>query len=97
MNFETWVLYVVTVLVLMSTPGPSQLLILSNSLSSGFSRSLLTAAGDLTANLIQMTVATLGAAYLIRANEELIVTVQWAVSSSKCNAIEGCSDLRPIS
>lgn len=77
MNLETWYLYIMTVLILMSTPGPSQLLILSNSLSSGFSRSLFTAAGDLTANLIQMTIATMGAAYLIKSNENLITTIQW--------------------
>lgn len=61
----------------MSTPGPSQLLILSNSLSSGFPRSAFTAAGDLTANLIQMVVATAGLAYLIQSNENLITTIKW--------------------
>ncbi len=77
MDLETWYLYVSTVLILMSTPGPSQLLILSNSLSSGFPRSAFTAAGDLTANLIQMVVATAGLAYLIQSNENLITTIKW--------------------
>lgn len=78
MTVETWLLYVGAVLLLMSTPGPSQLLILSNSLSSGFSRSTMTAAGDLTANLIQMVVATAGLAYLIQSNESLIILIKWA-------------------
>lgn len=77
MDFETWYLYVGTVLILMSTPGPSQLLILSNSLSSGVLRSAFTAAGDLTANLIQMIAATAGLAYLIRSNENLITTIKY--------------------
>ena len=32
MDIDVWFTYVVTVLVLMSTPGPSQLLMLSNSM-----------------------------------------------------------------
>lgn len=74
---ETWSLFVGTVLLLMSTPGPSQLLILSNTLSSGFPRSTMTAAGDLTANLIQMMVATAGLAFLIKNNAGLIITIKW--------------------
>ena len=49
MSFESWIGYVATVLLLMSTPGPSHLLMLSNSLASGFRASTATAAGDLTA------------------------------------------------
>jgi len=77
LDLETWYLYVGTVLILMSTPGPSQLLILSNSLSSGFPRSAFTAVGDLSANLLQMIVATVGLAYLIQSNESLITTIKW--------------------
>ena len=62
MNLELWVAYVGTTLVLMITPGPSQLLMLSNSLGNGFHRSLATASGDLTANLLQMVVASIGLA-----------------------------------
>lgn len=50
MGTEIWLLYVSTVFILMSTPGPSQLLMLSNSVNNGFQRSLFTAAGDLSAN-----------------------------------------------
>lgn len=77
MSFETWSLYVGTVLILMSTPGPSQLLILSNSLSSGFPRSAYTAAGDLSANLIQMIVATTGLTVLIESNPQLLTVIKW--------------------
>ena len=60
MTWETWTLYIVTVLALMSTPGPSQLLMLSNSGAHGFRRAVFTAAGDLTANALQMLAAGLG-------------------------------------
>ncbi|WP_144244328.1 LysE family translocator [Nitrincola sp. A-D6] len=77
MEFEVWYIYVGTVLLLMNTPGPSQLLTLSNSLSSGFPGAAMTAAGDLTANIIQMLLATAGLAYLIQSNEELITLIKW--------------------
>ena len=48
MAIELWVVYVATVLLLMSTPGPSQLLMLSNSMTHGFRLSLFTALGRWT-------------------------------------------------
>ena len=65
MTTETWLLYVTTTLVFMSTPGPSHLLMLSTSMANGFRRSLATAAGDLTANALQMLAAGLGLAALM--------------------------------
>ena len=60
MSLDIWITYVATVLLLMSTPGPSQLLMLSNSATNGLRRGLFTAAGDLTANFLQMLAAGLG-------------------------------------
>lgn len=78
MTFETWSLYVVTVLALMSTPGPSQLLMLSNSGTQGFRRALATAAGDLSANALQMLAAGLGLAALIAASGAALAIIKWA-------------------
>jgi len=61
----------------MSTPGPSQLLMISNSISSGFHRSVVTAAGDLTANFIQMIVASVGLVGIISSSREFFVVVKW--------------------
>ena len=77
MNTELWLAYVTTVLILMSTPGPSHLLMLSNSLGNGFNRSLATAAGDLSANVVQMTVASLGLVSLIHSSQEFFVVIKW--------------------
>ncbi len=77
MTFEIWIMYVATVLVLMSTPGPSQLLMLSNSLGNGFKRSLMTAWGDLTANMGQMLAASLGLAALIMAYGHSLLVIKW--------------------
>lgn len=62
----------------MSTPGPSHLLMLSNSLRNGFYRSLATAAGDLSANVIQMTVASLGVVSLIYSSQAFFTFIKWA-------------------
>lgn len=78
MAFEIWTLYVVTVLALMSTPGPSQLLILSNSGTHGFRRAIATGAGDLTANALQMLAAGLGLAAVIAASGMALSVIKWA-------------------
>ncbi|HHF3232864.1 TPA: LysE family translocator [Vibrio diabolicus] len=50
---------------------------LSNSISNGFRRSVYTAIGDLTANLLQMVVAALGLATLIASSEHFFTVVKW--------------------
>lgn len=77
-TLEIWMLYVATVLALMSTPGPSQLLMLSNSGTYGFKRSLSTAAGDLSANALQMLAAGLGLVAIISTAGTALVIVKWA-------------------
>ncbi len=77
MPFDTWKLYLLTVLVFMITPGPSHLLMLSNSASHGFRRSMATAAGDLTANLLQMLAAGLGLAAILTAASGAFTIVKW--------------------
>lgn len=75
---STWLLYIGTVLIFMSTPGPSHLLMLSVSMSNGFQRSLATAAGDLTANAIQILLAGLGLATIVIASRDGFTIVKWA-------------------
>ena len=78
MPIETWTIYLLAVLALMSTPGPSQLLMLSNSSVHGFRRSLATAAGDLSANALQMLAAGLGLAAIIAASATALSVIKWA-------------------
>lgn len=77
MSFDIWITYVATVLLLMSTPGPSQLLMLSNAATNGFARGMFTAAGDLTANLLQMLAAGLGLAVLIASSATALGIIKW--------------------
>jgi len=76
MQIEILTAYVLTVLALMSTPGPSHLLMLSNSAANGFRRSLATAAGDLTANILQMLAAGLGLSALLMAAPKAFVAIK---------------------
>ena len=78
MTYELWLAYTTTLVIYMSTPGPSHLLMLSNSLSSGFPKSIATAAGDLTANSVQIVVASLGLVSLIVASREVFIYIKWA-------------------
>jgi len=78
MHIEILIAYILTVLALMSTPGPSHLLMLSNSAANGFRRSLATAAGDLSANMLQMLAAGLGVSALILAAPKAFIAVKIA-------------------
>ena len=78
MQTEILITYILTVLALMSTPGPSHLLMLSNSAANGFRRSLATAAGDLTANMLQMLAAGLGLSALIMAAPKAFIAIKTA-------------------
>lgn len=78
MTLEIWLLYVTTVLAFMSTPGPSHLLMLSNSMVHGFRPALATAAGDLSANSLQMLAAGFGLAALLVASQSALTAVKYA-------------------
>lgn len=77
MRIEDWGAYATVVLLLVSAPGPSQLLMMSNSLANGVRRSLATALGDLTANLLQILAASLGLGALIAASESAFLAIKW--------------------
>jgi threonine/homoserine/homoserine lactone efflux protein len=77
MTFQIWLAYISAVLILMITPGPSQLLMLSNSLGSGFRKSIATVAGDLTANSTQMTIASVGLVSILYASQYTFMIIKW--------------------
>ena len=78
MTAETWLLYVGTTVLWMSAPGPSHLLMLSTAMSNGFHRSLATAAGDLSANAIQIILAGTGLAAFLTASRYGFAVIKWA-------------------
>ena len=60
MSLNLWAAYTSFLIVYMSVPGPSHLLMASNAIGSGFTRALACAAGDLSANTVQILIAGLG-------------------------------------
>lgn len=78
MSLELWAAYVTTVFIFLLSPGPSHLLMLSNSFSCGFGKSWATAAGDLSANTLQIAAASAGLAGAIYASQSLFAWVKWA-------------------
>lgn len=78
MSTSVWLVYFATVLAFMCTPGPSHILMLSNSLNNGFARSTATAAGDLSANFLQMLAASVGLASILQSSYDYFIIVKWA-------------------
>ena len=74
---ELWLAFVGTVAVLALTPGPSVLLATSNTINYGMNKSTGTILGDLSANLIQIILASIGLASIISASAELFGILKW--------------------
>ena len=75
---ELWIAFVGTVTVLALTPGPSVLLAVSNTMNYGTNKCVGTILGDLSANLIQIILASVGLASIIMASAELFILLKWA-------------------
>lgn len=71
-------MYLATVLLFMLSPGPSHLLMISVGISDGFKKSLATAAGDLSANIIQIILAGFGLAAIITSFQYGFTAIKWA-------------------
>ena len=64
-------------MVLAFTPGPSVLLATGNSLKYGSKKTLGTILGDLSANLVQITLASIGLASIVVASGDLFQLIKW--------------------
>ncbi len=78
MSGETYLLYLAAVAVFFATPpDTSQLLVISNSMKHGLKRSLWVVAGDLSANVLQMTAAAFGLAAIIATSAQAFGWIKW--------------------
>jgi threonine/homoserine/homoserine lactone efflux protein len=78
MSIETYLIYLgVLAAFFVTPPDTSQLLIISNSLRHGLRRSTATIAGDLSANVLQMTAAAFGLTAIIAASADAIWVIKW--------------------
>ncbi len=77
MDLATWFSFAGAVAIIAITPGPSVLLATANSMSYGPQKTLGTIVGDLSANLLQMLLASLGLASIVVASGELFQLIKW--------------------
>lgn len=78
MTFEVWITYIFTVFIFLLSPGPSHIFMLSKSLSHGFHKSWATGAGDLTAHIWQISLASIGLVSVIYAFQDIFIVIKWA-------------------
>lgn len=79
MTADIYLAYLLTCAVFFATPpGPSQALMIANSLRHGLRPSLATLAGDLSANAVQMSVAAFGLAAVLAGSAMALTMVKWA-------------------
>ncbi|MFP2995361.1 LysE family translocator [Spongiivirga sp. MCCC 1A20706] len=77
MDLNLLISFIGTVLILVWTPGPSVLLATANSLKYGAKKTTGTILGDLSANLIQIILASVGLATIITSSSELFQIIKW--------------------
>ena len=65
MSLETWTLYLVAILILTASPGPSSLLCMTKGVTQGFRIGVYTALGSLTAITIILTLSFTGLGLVI--------------------------------
>ncbi len=78
MTLETWFYYLLTMLVLTSTPGPSVLFSVSNSLNGGVKKAFFGALGGTSAITIIMTLSFTGMGVVVMTSEVLFNIIKWA-------------------
>jgi len=77
MSFETWLAFVAASLILTMTPGPSILLGVVHALKYGVCRTIFTALGDISANMLQMTIVALGLGVVIATSPVAFQVIKW--------------------
>ncbi|OSQ40619.1 LysE family translocator [Thalassospira mesophila] len=77
MSLHIWISFCALVALMVSTPGPSVLIGMSHSMRYGPVPTLLTALGDVTANMIQMIIAAVGLGAILATSATAFQAVKW--------------------
>lgn len=78
MSFDTWVIYLLAVVAVCMTPGPSILLAMSHSVQHGLKRTGVTALGCITATSTMALLSATGLGALLLASETAFTILKWA-------------------
>ncbi|PSW13408.1 LysE family translocator [Photobacterium rosenbergii] len=77
MTFEIWIYYVLAVLVLTASPGPSSLLCMTKGVTAGWKIGAYTALGSLTAITSILTLSFTGLGVIIASSEVVFNLIKW--------------------
>ncbi|WP_227430291.1 LysE family translocator [Psychrobacter sp. I-STPA6b] len=77
MTLQVWLYYLLAVLILTASPGPSSLLCMSKSVLAGWRVGAMTALGSLTAITIIMTLSFTGLGVIIASSELIFNIIKW--------------------
>ncbi|ARP37637.1 LysE family translocator [Vibrio syngnathi] len=77
MTFDTWIYYLLAVLILTASPGPSSLLCMTKGVQSGFKLSIFTALGSVTAITGILTLSFTGLGVIIASSEVVFNIIKW--------------------
>ena len=77
MTIQTWLLFGVTVLTLIGSPGPMTLLAMSHGLRYGWKRSFASALGGMSSTLALMGLSAAGLGLILAASELAFQIIKW--------------------
>lgn len=77
MSLETWMFYLLAVLILTASPGPSSLLCMTKAVQSGFKLSVFTALGSLVAITGILSLSFTGLGVVIASSDLIFSVVKW--------------------
>jgi threonine/homoserine/homoserine lactone efflux protein len=77
MDLTLYISFIATVLILVLTPGPSVLLTTANSMKYGVKKASGTILGDLSANTLQIILASAGLASIVISSGQLFQAIKW--------------------
>lgn len=75
---ENFLIFLQIILFMFITPGAPRILIMTQSLNFGFKKSLWTAFGDISANILQMILVLFGLTALLKVFPNIIIYFKWA-------------------
>lgn len=78
MAFDLWLAFTLASILLTLIPGPSVLLVISQSITKGKKAALMCVAGDLIGTIILMSLSFLGVGAILAASAILFQAVKWA-------------------
>jgi len=77
MNIEIWIYYLLAVLVLTASPGPSSIYCMTTAVTSGWRAGLFTALGSLSAITLILSLSFTGLGVIIASSEVAFTIIKW--------------------